>query len=240
MLTLLNTRPIEQAKELNNLLQKAGFDSINCPALKIETLQISEQKSPRGYVFFISANAVIQFMAQLSSAKDFFKNSRVYAIGRATQKHLAKYDIQAINPLPPFNSQSVLKLLPDNLQNKPCVIIKGQGGLTDLATGLKNKQGQVTEIDCYKRVASPFCINAWRDFKQRKQTAVLITSLASIQSLINTMPETEVQILLQQTAIVFSQRIQQQIQTIGWTGNTYITDEQNNLAIIRSLKELAS
>jgi uroporphyrinogen-III synthase len=239
MATLLNTRPSLQAQELNKVLDENKLDYINCPAINIKQVSFSQQKPLQsGYAFFISVNAVIHFMAQVQSGEDFFKQTTVYAIGKATQEQLAKYNIKAITPFLPFNSNSVLKLLPNSLKNISCLVIKGQNGLKDLTAGLMAKKATVTEIICYKRLANPFCSKAWGRFKQLQKGVILITSVEIINSIILKTPTKEMDTLLKMRAIVFSERIQIKILELGWQGCVYLTKEQNNMAIIKILKKI--
>lgn len=238
MITLLNTRPSLQAEELNQLLRRENINSINCPSLTINAF-FTPPPPPVDYIFFISVNAVVHFLDQLDSIPTYFAGVSVYAVGKATAKELAKYGIVAKSPSAPFNSETVLALLPSNLQSSTCLIAKGLGGLDNLATGLISKNAKVFIVECYKRVASPFCIEAWQEFKLAKHGVVLITSLESIVSLINSIPNEEKYILLQKNAIIFSKRIEDHIISLGWQGSMFITNEQSNGAIIKLLKEMA-
>jgi len=237
MITLLNTRPQQQAIALSNLLRNEHIDFVEYPTLIIEKIDFSVKKCPRG-VFFISRNAVIHFLSQISNPQDYFKQATVYAIGNATNEALAAHGISAISPPPPFNSLSMLKQLPDDLAGQDYLIIKGQGGLDDLANGLIKKKARVTEIACYKRVASPFNDGAWFLFEQKKNGVILIASLDSIESLFATIPVKDQINLRKKTAIVFSVRIKEAMIKQGWLGDILVTKEQSNQMIINTIKTI--
>lgn len=257
MATLLNTRPQNQATALNQLLAKENIDFISYPTLIIKKVSFSAILTPlwgkkcplptwhkcqgiypEGYVFFISRNAVSHFLSEISDPQAYFQQTTIYAIGKATFEALAEQGISATCSPPPFNSDSVLKLLPNNLAGQSCWIIKGQGGLDDLASGLIQKNARLTEIECYKRVASPFNISAWSLFKKKENGMVLITSLESIASLFATIPKQDQINLRKKTAIVFSERIKNSILKQGWLGQIKVTAEQSNQSIIDEIQRI--
>ena len=238
MTTLLNTRPSFKADELNQLLQENGLNSINFPTLTIEPIPFPQQKMPGGGVFFVSVHAVILFLAQLKSPVDYFKNATVYAIGKATQQQLKKVGVKSFTPVPPFNSQSVLKLLPDSLDGVNCLIVKGKGGLDELSTGLKSKKATVTEVECYQRINKHFCKASWLKFTQCKNGIILATSVESITAMIEQVDADEKKELLGKEAIVFSDRIATEMVQLGWQGKIHQTKEQTNNEIVSVLKRI--
>lgn len=236
---LLNTRPILQASNLNSLLIEQNLTFINYPTLCIEQIPLIKKVWRTSYIFFISSSAVIHFIEQLDDVQDFFKETTVYAVGEATKKQLLLYNITAISPVDVFDSNSILKLLPNSLHNAGCLVVKGEGGLNNLTLGLIAKQAIVNEVECYKRVENAFCAKPWNSFKQANNGIVLIASLDSFSALINNMPAKERVILLQKTAIIFSKRIEVAMLNLGWKGQTHIVEKPTNLAIIKALKTVS-
>jgi uroporphyrinogen-III synthase len=239
---VLNTRPAEQAKDLTELLLSNNVNSINFPTIIIKPVALKTLKSPgvgSRLVFFVSSNAVKHYFSQQKkSAVELFKNDQVYAIGSATAQALFEQGIKSLSPTKKFDSKSLLQTLPNKLTGQTCLIIKGQDGLADLANGLLEKGAKVELIECYQRISAERCSENWEQFKQSNQPIVLITSVDLVKSLLLIVPQEDLAWLKQQSAIIFSKRIKQEMQNLNWTGRLSLVSLQSNQGILDSLENM--
>ncbi|PLA75277.1 hypothetical protein CYQ88_01540 [Hydrogenovibrio sp. SC-1] len=250
-LTLLNTRPSHQALALNDLLQQHGFQVLNCPALSIVSVPLPpsalDEWTQFDKVFFISQNAVNHLIEQwqsLKGRKTFFDvHQAAYAIGQATFKamRLQHWPVQPMMPGKAFITESLLER-PElqDLSAQNCLIIKGEAGREDLASGLRQAGANVTEWVLYKRQPMPLCVEPWQAFEKAKHPVILATSLSSIEALqqaLSRLKNGQAWLVLQ-TLIVFSDRIKTQLQYKGWRGSIYVVAEQSNQGILSAMKQI--
>ena len=157
-INVLVTRPAHQAEHLCSLLTAEGFQPIRYPTIEIQatahtsiakaSLQDSQQFD---YLIFVSPNAVAQADHLLNNNWSL-QQTNIIAIGPKTADKLTKIDLQpSIVATTPFNSESLLKLLPSSLKHKKGLIVKGEGGRTLLSEQLQQRGMTVTSVDVYQR-----------------------------------------------------------------------------------------
>lgn len=243
--TLLNTRPAAQAEALAELLEKAGFENLFCPAIRIERLDNpAPSLADFQYVFFVSTNSVKAladtWQKQLNLPLFVPEQTTCFAIGKATEKALKKLGIEAKTPNQKYDTETLIAELPEAyFKDAACLIVKGEGGLPDLSAALKKQGAKVTEWLGYRRVAASFCNESWQGFRQANHPVLLASSLESWQSLIGQMPASEKSWLWQQDLIAFSERIADAIRSQGWTGRIKVVDIQSNEGVVETLKRLS-
>ncbi|NPA71349.1 MAG: uroporphyrinogen-III synthase [Gammaproteobacteria bacterium] len=256
--TLLNTRPSHQADALTQSIQAMQGVVLCCPTLKVvglapPLLAKAVQSLPKGMdkIIFISANAVEGFVSNqleerlVEQSEDKEGNASTspifYAIGRATQQVGERQGI----PLKrlsnsQFDSESFLAHKEmHSIAHQAILIVKGRGGRSHLQETLLTRGAEVHCLDVYERVATEFCQQAWQEFMISHRPMLLITSMDSFERLIEGAAGVHKDFstlnnqawLFIETTLVFSARIQKEMQRRGWIGSIQVVEEQSNQGI---------
>lgn len=157
-LRVLNTRPLEQGKNLSDFIHKIGGISWDLPALVIEETNrnwISDLPNldTVSHIIFISANAVNFFLNALKKISILWpKTLCVVAIGRATATALMKHGI-VVDYVPSFaNSEHLLALGSLQIIEKQTILlIKGENGRAEIAKTLLKRGADLISLDVYRR-----------------------------------------------------------------------------------------
>ncbi|MDG4813587.1 uroporphyrinogen-III synthase [Hydrogenovibrio sp. 3SP14C1] len=256
VLTFLNTRPIEQAAALSQSVQQKGHQVLECPSLKICPLPLPEQAEktlPKfDKVFFISQNAVKQLVEKWQSAYQtlpvFANHTSCFAIGQSTYLAMESHDWPVVKlNSSQYVTETLLEL--DDLQdltNQQCLIVKGKGGRTALAEGLKAAGATVTEWALYERKSADFCASEWQAFQKARHPVLLISSLEAWYRLEKMLKENnedwakkDQAWLFLQDIIVFSDRIKNALQQQGWKGRLFVVPQQSNSGILTALEQIS-
>jgi len=156
-LRVLNTRPLPQGLDLNASLLKAQARPIHLPALTIEPLTEDWQAhlpalDSIDQSIFISANAVNFFFKKIKT-QHWPKTMKTIAVGKATATVLSNHKIDVDNLPDIGDSEHVLQL--DSLkhvQGQTILLVKGEDGLSTIATTLVARGAHVISLSCYRRV----------------------------------------------------------------------------------------
>jgi len=188
-LTVLITRSLHQAQRLATLVERAGGRSILFPTIDIvasEDAQLFECLQARlndyRHAIFISSNAVDCSVPKLNMAA---LGATLIAIGPATARALARYQLSYLMPAAPYNSEAVLAM-PElqQVQQHPIAIIAGEGGRTVLAERLRARGAEVDKYAVYQRKLPNVALGAelpsWR---QQGLNCIIASSLTSLQNL---------------------------------------------------------
>ena len=160
-LTLVVTRPREQAARTASTLRKAGADIIEFPVLDIAPIEASlaprDMASALG-IIFVSANAVAHGMPVIkrASAGIAAPDIQIFAIGRATATALIDAGLQnVVSPQQSIDSEGLLALPQlHTVEGRHIILVKGQselGGRTVLEQTLTARGARVTVLECYRR-----------------------------------------------------------------------------------------
>ncbi len=254
-LTLLNTRPAHQAEALTQQVELHNGQVIACPTIEIQWCSaqntIFDLSQGVDKIIFISANAVKGFLkradyqAYLTTSKTTQKPIEFYAIGRATQQYGLAHQLPlTVLSQTDFDSESLLAHpVMQSIQQQSIVIVKGQGGRTLLEETLQARGAKVQLLEVYRRVPAPFCVKNWQRFVESHRPVLLLTSLESFTFLLGHLTQLDSGYSALNSAkwafltetIVFSVRIQQQLQAQGWTGSIRVVAEQSDAGIIDRL-----
>ncbi|WFE69606.1 uroporphyrinogen-III synthase [Thiomicrospira sp. R3] len=233
---MLNTRPAHQAKRLTDLFQQAGYCVIECPALQIETQLLP--KSPNWHQqdvwVFVSRNAVLHFAKQLASEQS--QTAKLVAVGAATAEAIALQGWQNTQPLPSrYDSEGMLALAvfkqPKGLK---VGVVRGDGGRAVLAETLKQQGADVAFYEVYRRVAAPFCHQAWSRFKQMPYPVLFFSSNASLDAFVKQRSANNQAWYRAQPFITFSQRIADYARQQGFVGRALVTANSTDQAVLDS------
>jgi len=206
--TVLVTRPAHQSDNLCRLLTDSGATPLRFPTIEIQApkkpaaarskLQALEHYD---FLIFISLNAVIQ--ANKLMTKAWPKDSIIVAIGPSTANALENIGLTAsITATKPFNSEQLLTQFPSDIQQKKCLIIKGEGGRKMLAEHLIQQGMAVDTVDVYKRAAPTLNMPSIEI-----PSYVTITSQLALKNLFLLLPQQANELKQRSTFILFSQRI---------------------------------
>lgn len=243
--TLLNTRPPHQADLLNRQLAVIGVEVLNCPSLQIEAALTTQMLSwdQQDVWVFVSRNAVENFARQLPiEQRQGDLRCRIVAVGEATAQAIQQQAWPNLQPIPEsFDSEGMLSLAvftqPQGLR---VGIVRGDGGREHLAQVLKNQAAQVTLYEVYRRQTSPFCQQAWRQFKQADHPILLFTSGSSLQAFLSQLPTDDQAWCFQLPLIVFSRRLSDVARQAGFKQQIYVTSNASDAAICELMQQLGA
>jgi len=206
--TALVTRPAHQSDNLCQLLTDNGVTPLRFPTIEIQAAKktataISKLQALESYDFliFISLNAVIQ--ANKLMTKAWPKDSIIVAIGPSTANELESIGLTpSITATKPFNSEQLFAQFPQDIQQKKCLIIKGEGGRKVLAEHLVRQGMAVDTVDVYKRATPTLNIPSIET-----PSYVTITSQLALKNLFLLLPQQANELKQKSIFILFSQRI---------------------------------
>lgn len=159
-LTIVVTRPRDQAAQLAQTIEQAGGTPLLFPLLDItavsDTKPLYEQISRLGQfnlAIFISPNAVRYGIAAIRTAGAVPNSLKVAAVGQGSARALRESGItNVIAPAERFDSEGLLAL--PELQNVAgwrVMIFRGDGGRELLGDTLKARGATVEYATCYQR-----------------------------------------------------------------------------------------
>jgi len=161
---VLVTRPQHQSAELKALLDEHDFTSVGFPSIEVCPLELTPQLeqilrhiNDYDLIIFISANAVHQALSLLQqlNINPAAITANIASIGKATQKaaNAAGFNVN-LSPQQGFNSQALLalnELQTAKINHSRGLIIRGVGGLENLADQLRQRGMQVSYAQVYQR-----------------------------------------------------------------------------------------
>ncbi len=153
---VLFTRPAGQGGALVRALRAQGARAFNLPAASVrerpQAMAELRAATRADRVIFTSANAVRAAWSLWPSLK-FTSRARVFAVGPATRRALARRGVDARCHATRFDSEGVLAL--DELQaisGRRVALISAPGGRDLLASSLRARGARVTLVGVYERV----------------------------------------------------------------------------------------
>jgi uroporphyrinogen-III synthase len=238
--SVLVTRPQHQAAAFQQLLKEQGAEVYLFPTLDIIPLPLltAQQRSfltAADILIFTSPNAV-SFSKTLLTSCDFVTSS-IAAIGKKTALSLAKINIMTnILPLPPFNSEALLKHPKlQTITNKTITIVKGKGGLNVLAKELTSRGANVIELAVYRRKCPTPTQQRLHELSQKKIDIITLTSSESAYNLFtllngqNWLPNTPL--------LVGSSRIQKELIKQGIHNSLFVANNPSDKKMLQTLLE---
>lgn len=162
--SVLVTRPQHQSAEFIALLDEHDFTGLAFPSIEIGALKLTPQLEQTlrvinnyDLIVFISANAVHQALSLLQQLdiSPAAITANIATIGKATQKAAndAGFNVN-LSPQQGFNSEALLalnELQAVQIKNSRGLIIRGVGGLENLADELRRRGMQVNYAQVYER-----------------------------------------------------------------------------------------
>jgi uroporphyrinogen-III synthase len=188
------TRPIDQAKKLAKLIEKAGGTPILLPLIEITPLKdysqfeaVISKIETYDWAIFISSNAVQNGMPRIAKLR-IPPNLKFAAIGPVTANELQSFGVkEVLTPKDRFDSESLLAL-PEMqaVKNKKVMIVRGVGGRDVLAETLISRGAQVTFAECYQREnPQTNCDLLAQLYAEKKLHGIVVTSSEAMRHLLD-------------------------------------------------------
>lgn len=198
---VLVTRPQHQLAKISALLTDNNYAVLAFPSIEICAINVTPQLkhtlcsiNEYNLIIFISANAVQHALKllQQQNIKLVDISARIATIGKATRKAAIEVGFKVdISPQQGFNSASLLalnELQAEQINATRCLIMRGVGGLENLADVLLQRGAQVDYAEVYERripaldgnISRQALRKNWPDFGIN---AITVSSNESLQNL---------------------------------------------------------
>lgn len=222
-LRILNTRPLEQGLLLTDAILAAGGIPIILPALSIEPIPETWLKklpdlNSIHQALFISPNAVKYFFETLKNYQITWPTTiEVIAIGNASAKILTQWGVHT-DGLPAIaDSEHLLQLKSlQHVADKSILLVKGEGGRTEIANTLRSRGAQLISVSVYRRTlpkTSPQRLQSlWQD---DAVDIILFTSQQAIHNIFALFGEDARDWLCSKSCIVVSERLAEIARSLG-------------------------
>ena len=226
-LTVWVTRPERQAGELCRMIEQGKGIPQLLPTLVIrpftEAARAAENRlllEKADIAIFISKNAVIHALDQVPDFIDTMQGKPVLAVGQATARCLEASGFGQVLQAESGGSEALLRLpvLEETaIREKRVVIIRGLGGREELRDGLQARGALVDYLEVYRRdkpdISQAEMAEFWHD---QGPDAVIATSLAGLDNLVELTPAAESGRLLETPLVVMSERISRHAMEAGF------------------------
>ncbi|MFZ0219440.1 MAG: uroporphyrinogen-III synthase [Candidatus Aquirickettsiella sp.] len=242
-LRVLITRPTHQAQDLIAQTQYYRGIPFQFPTLEIiETKNIKKvlltikKLDEYDFVIFISPNAVFKTAEYIHRFwPSWPKDSKIVATGLGTSLALKRYNLPCDNcPEKDFNGLGILELVAlQDIKQKKILIIKGQGGRSYLAKGLKARGAQIDNLNVYKRQLPK--IDKTNIPNQEAIDIIICMSHSGLTNLVSLLYPYWRDILFQKQLLVISPRLADSAKKLGFVKRPLISDNANHAAILQTL-----
>jgi uroporphyrinogen-III synthase len=222
-LRVLNTRPRDEAQDLNDRILAVNGIALSCPAFDIapthpQWISNLPDLNDVSHAIFISANAVKYSITFLNQEKITWPNAiEVIAIGKSTAQVLAQNAIH-VNHMPKIaDSEHLVQLKTlQVLQDKTILLFKGEGGRPLISDCLQERGAKLIELAVYQRLLPDFNqkqLNVW--WQNDEVDIILFTSFEAMQNIFTLFGEPATTWLKHKPCIVISQRLAQAASQLG-------------------------
>ena len=234
--TILVTRPEQQVASLCAEIERLGGRAVRFPTIAIEPV-VAMAAEECDLAVFTSINAV----AHGRHLIPLDNNVRVAAIGRATAQALTAAKVK-VDYVPEAGFTSEALLAHPELQLTPgmrALIVKGQGGRELLQQSFESSGLSVQIREVYRRVR-PELDPRLRDAYETEWAAngidvVALTSVATLENLLEMLTERGQQLVRSMDAIVASSRIAEAAVSAGIQGEIIIAPGADDASLIGAL-----
>ncbi len=245
-LTILVTRPAQQADPLCRLIEAAGGTPLRLPALTI--LDNSDDPalqrrlshlSDYQIAIFISPNAVSFGLDAIERCGGMVDSLLLATVGkgsaRALQQRLGRRP--DLVPEASFDSEGLLALEPlQHVHGIHILIIRGVGGREQLADTLRQRKAQVDYAEVYRRETPPPTEGSeWLD----KTDIITLTSSEAARNLVSMTPAAARESLFAKPLVVVSERCAEQAHQLGFHQAIRVSPQASDEAMVQTLIEWA-
>lgn len=218
-LTIMLTRPTEQAASLQKKLTRLGAHTISFPCIEISPVTPSKSPAPLSeidIIIFISPNAVKYGLREMPELLDLPRSGKKFAaIGQGTAQALTANGIAEVTiPDERFDSEGLLETaLFQDLKSMSVMVIKGEGGRNYLQESLTQRGARVCCVDVYQRTLPE---NADIEALPATVDLILFSSSQAAENLLSLVPAQQLQKLLKCQTIVGHPKIGQKVASLGF------------------------
>ena len=246
-LKVLVTRPLDQGKNLCQLINSYGGQAISYPTIEImpskhlDKNQLQEVLSWATHVVFISRNAVSVFRHTSVNLSESLNGKLVISTGKGTELELQNFGIQqAVFPLDQSGSEAVLELPELNepmIKDKNILIIRGDDGRELLRETLLKRGANIRYANVYTRkipeVSPAVTETIWHD---TIPDIIIVTSNQGLHNLIEMTGVNNIDLLYQQKIVVMSNRVAESAKSAGFTHMPIVADDQSDEGLIEAIE----
>ena len=211
---------------------------VNLPALvirpvqeEVRTAENTRRLALADIVIFISKNAVVHARSRFPHSVDILRGKTVLAVGHATADCLLALGLERVEYIDTGGTETLLNLpvlSGMEVRDKRVLIIRGQGGREVLRDRLLTRGARVEYLEVYRRekpdISQADMENFWHD---ERPDAVIITSLAGLDNLVELTPPPESERLYETAMVVMSERIRQYALEAGFSRVAVATDNSD-------------
>lgn len=244
--TVLVTRPADQAEPLVQLIERAGGRAWRFPVLEIldpidgrALLAVIDRLDDFDLAIFISPNAVHKAMNVIRARRTLPAGMRLAAVGRGSAKALGHFGVRdVIAPSGKFDSEALLAL-PElaAMSGRRVLILRGDGGRELLAETLRARGAEVEVAECYRR-GRPQTDTAplLRTMARGELDIVTVTSIQSLRNLYDLVGKLGQQWLVKTPIVVVSERMALACREFGFKQPPIVAAEASDAAILAALE----
>ena len=244
-MTVWVTRPVRQAAGLCRMIEQSKGIPVPLPTLVIRpaakvacTAENRQRLAATDIAIFISKNAIVHALDLFPELAVMMRGKTVLAVGQATAGCLAESGFGQVGHAGTGGTEALLQLPILNgaaIKDKRVVIVRGQGGREDLRDGLLARGAVVDYLEVYRRerpdISQADMTEFWHD---QRPDAVIITSQAGLDNLVELTPFAEAERLLGTTMVVMSERIRQHAADAGFR-RIAVATENTDAGLIEAL-----
>lgn len=244
-LSVLVTRPVDQAGKLCEMIEAAHGRPLRFPAMEIvlakelhPACEIFNRIDAGSLLIFISANAVAHAFPLLPDELPL--DLQIAAIGEATAAALDAYGLPAtLVPAQRFDSEGLLALdaLAD-MRGRQVVIIRGKGGRERLKLELEKRGAKAMYVEVYERRlpqrSADNLVGSWKQLVD----AVTVTSSEMLDNLLQMLGEEGAELLRVTPLVVLSERTAEHAFALGCR-KVWVTDVAGDRGIIHALCDIS-
>lgn len=213
------TRPSGKGEQLKAQLEQHQIAYLHTPVLSLISITLdAQQLAPldnADVIIFISQDAVQSLAEQYPTLP---AHAKLFAVGEQTAQAIEAHFSRKADFPQQQDSEGLLALKAlQDLDAKQCVLVKGKGGRTLIATTCKSRGAILNQCVVYERAALEETADYWLDhWREQQITAIVLSSNAAIDAVFNTQSEQYLDWLKQRDFYLVSQRscdyLQQQYQ----------------------------
>lgn len=253
---VLVTRPLHQQAEFIQMLQQQGATGLSFPSIEIQPVKITDQLidtlnklNQFDLLIFVSVNAV-NFLTAIMARENLSIDPdaiSVAVIGAATLKAASEKGIK-VDYLPEtgFNSEALLKLpdmQADMVKSRRVLIVRGKGGLEELASRLKERGASVEYAEVYQRnipqqdngIKRQQLNEKWSEFGIN---VITVTSNEALQNLYDMLKLPARNKMLKTTLVVPSERGNKLARSLGFE-SVVIAESATNRKMLEAITKLS-
>lgn len=232
------TRPKGDGEHMAKLAQEYAMVPWHMPVLDIFWLLPSHESLRalmRAQVVIVTSRHALTSLDKAGVVLP--KNAVFLAVGKATAQALLDRGIDAIVPQTTDSEGLLAEPALTKVDGQQVVLLKGEGGRTELASKLFHRGAVVVEIPLYRRVCKPVEKGMLTTFLQQKHAIVTAASAETLTCALKVVPEKLRSKLLHFPLVVMSERVATFARTHGWQGEIQIAGEASSLGLILAAKQ---